>query len=90
MDANEIESVSVLKDGTAAIYGVRAANGVILVTTKRGDSTNGKFDITFSANLGWQQFLYVPETSSATDRSLQDYHILIPLTTETSSASIIL
>ncbi|EGK03110.1 MULTISPECIES: SusC/RagA family TonB-linked outer membrane protein [Dysgonomonas] len=70
MDANEIESVSVLKDGTAAIYGVRAANGVILVTTKRGDSTNGKFDITFSANLGWQQFLYVPETSSATDHML--------------------
>lgn len=70
MDANEIESVSVLKDGTAAIYGVRAANGVILVTTKRGSASNGKFDITFSANLAWQQFLYVPETSSATDHML--------------------
>ena len=33
MDANEIESVSVLKDASAAIYGIRAANGVILVTT---------------------------------------------------------
>ncbi|NDV94386.1 TonB-dependent receptor [Dysgonomonas sp. 521] len=70
MDANEIESVSVLKDGTAAIYGVRAANGVILVTTKRGSASNGKFDITFSANFAWQQFLYVPETSSAADHML--------------------
>lgn len=71
MDANEIESVSVLKDASAAIYGVRAANGVILVTTKRGvASTDGKFDITFSANYGWQQFLYVPETASAVDHML--------------------
>ncbi|MBQ8520577.1 MAG: TonB-dependent receptor [Bacteroides sp.] len=70
MDVNEIESVSVLKDASAAIYGVRAANGVILVTTKRGGSEGGKFDITFSANYGWQNFLYVPETASATDHML--------------------
>ena len=70
MDANEIESVSVLKDAAASIYGVRAANGVILVTTKRGDSSDGKFDITFSANYGWQQFLYVPNTASAVDHML--------------------
>lgn len=69
MDANEIESVSVLKDASAAIYGVRAANGVILVTTKQGE-TGGKFDITLSANFGWQQFLYVPSTASATDHML--------------------
>lgn len=70
MDANEIESVSVLKDASAAIYGVRAANGVILVTSKHGDSADGKFDITFSANYGWQQFLYVPQTASAVDHML--------------------
>lgn len=70
MDANEIESVSVLKDASAAIYGVRAANGVILVTTKKGGSEGGKMDITFSANYGWQQFLYVPETASAVDHML--------------------
>lgn len=70
MDANEIESVSVLKDASAAIYGVRAADGVILVTTKRGGSEGGKFDITFSANYGWQDFLYIPETASATDHML--------------------
>ena len=36
LDPNDVESVSVLKDASAAIYGNRAANGVILVTTKRG------------------------------------------------------
>lgn len=70
MDANEIESVSVLKDASAAIYGVRAANGVILVTTKHGDTADGKFNITFSANYGWQQFLYVPETADAVTHML--------------------
>ena len=71
MDANEIESVSVLKDASAAIYGVRSANGVLLVTTKRGSSsTEGKFDITFSTNYGYQSFLYVPQTASAVDHML--------------------
>lgn len=71
MDANEIESVSVLKDASASIYGIRAANGVILVTSKRGASSpDGRFDISFSANYGWQQFLYVPNTASAVDHML--------------------
>lgn len=70
MDSNEIESVSVLKDASAAIYGVRAANGVILVTTKRGSGDSGKFNVTLSANYGWQQFLYIPETATATDHML--------------------
>ena len=66
MDSNEIDNISVLKDASAAIYGVRAANGVILVTTKRGSSSSeGKFDIDFSANVGLQTFLYVPETTDA-------------------------
>jgi TonB-linked SusC/RagA family outer membrane protein len=37
VDPNEIESISVLKDASAAIYGARAGNGVILITTKRGN-----------------------------------------------------
>ena len=66
MDANEIDNVSVLKDASAAIYGVRAANGVILVTTKKGGaSDDAKFDIDLSVNAGWQNFIYVPETSDA-------------------------
>ena len=36
LDPNEIESFSVLKDASAAIYGVKAANGVVIITTKRG------------------------------------------------------
>lgn len=36
IDANQIESISILKDGAASIYGARAGNGVVLVTTKRG------------------------------------------------------
>lgn len=71
MNASEIESVSVLKDASAAIYGVRAANGVILVTTKRGTSAEeGKFDITFSTNVGFQTFLYLPETADAVTHML--------------------
>lgn len=71
MDSNEIDNISVLKDASAAVYGVRAANGVILVTTKRGSSsTEGKFDIDFSANVGLQTFLYVPETTDAVTHML--------------------
>ena len=40
INPNDIESVSVLKDASAAIYGSRAANGVILITTKRGKLEN--------------------------------------------------
>lgn len=50
INIDEIESISVLKDASAAVYGSRAANGVILVTTKRGG--NGKPKFTFSTNLG--------------------------------------
>jgi len=51
MDPNEIESISILKDVSAtAIYGVKGANGVIIVTTRRGEA--GKPQINFSANFG--------------------------------------
>ena len=53
LDANEIESISVLKDASAtAVFGVRGANGVILVTTKRG--TTGKASVTASVNSAVQ------------------------------------
>ncbi len=53
INSNDIESISVLKDASAAIYGARAANGVILVTTKRGTKGAPKFDFTF--NQGFAQ-----------------------------------
>ncbi len=49
---NEIASISVLKDASAAIYGARAGNGVILVTTKRGQI--GKPTVTLKATQTWQ------------------------------------
>lgn len=54
LDANEVESVSILKDASsAAIFGVRGANGVVLVTTKRGKS--GKMVASYSFNYGFQK-----------------------------------
>ena len=52
MDPNDIESISILKDASAAIYGVRAANGVVLITTKSGDKQ--KASIEYSAYYGIQ------------------------------------
>lgn len=54
IDANEVENISILKDASAtAVFGVRGANGVILVTTKRGEI--GKTKINFSTSFGIQQ-----------------------------------
>lgn len=54
MDANEIESISILKDASAtAVYGIRGANGVIIITTKRGN--NNKPQFSFTANDGFTQ-----------------------------------
>ena len=50
LDSNDIESISVLKDSSAAVYGARAANGVILVTTKRGKI--GEPVISYSGSVG--------------------------------------
>ncbi len=49
IDPNDIESVTVLKDAAAAVYGARAGNGVILVTTKRG--TSGPAKITYNGSF---------------------------------------
>lgn len=59
----DIESVSVLKDASAAIYGARAANGVILITTKRGKS--GKPKLSYSFNQGFAQPTTIPEMANA-------------------------
>jgi TonB-linked SusC/RagA family outer membrane protein len=52
INPNDIESISVLKDASAAIYGARAANGVIIVTTKRGH-VNTAPTVTLSYNQGF-------------------------------------
>lgn len=63
LDPNDIESVSVLKDASAAIYGNRAANGVILVTTKKGKT--GKPTINYSFNQGFSSPTRLPKMADA-------------------------
>ena len=55
INPNEIESVTILKDASsAAIYGARGANGVIIVTTKRGSA--GRTKVSFTARYGVSSF----------------------------------
>ncbi len=62
VEPNDIESISILKDASsAAIYGSRAANGVILVTTKRGRQVGTQ--VTYDVNVGWQNVLGYPEAT---------------------------
>ncbi len=63
IDANEIESISVLKDASAAIYGARAGNGVILITTKRGNF--GKPMLTLNSSMTWQGITNMPHMASS-------------------------
>ncbi|MDP4276120.1 MAG: TonB-dependent receptor [Bacteroidota bacterium] len=63
IDPNEVESISVLKDASAAIYGVEASNGVILITTKKGNT--GKPTVTYSNTYGWQQVTNFPTPMTA-------------------------
>lgn len=52
IDPNEIESISILKDASAtAVFGIRGANGVILITTKRGKEGKAKISFTTSASV---------------------------------------
>lgn len=62
---DDIQSIDVLKDASAgAIYGTRAASGVILITTKSGSNTNGKVRMTYSTELTKKQNYNAPEMLS--------------------------
>lgn len=64
LNTEDVETVDVLKDASAtAIYGSRGANGVVLVTTKKGKAGDGK--ISFSANWGVQSATDIPEMLNA-------------------------
>ncbi|MFC0775966.1 SusC/RagA family TonB-linked outer membrane protein [Terrimonas alba] len=63
LNPNDIETISVLKDASAAIYGNRAANGVILITTKRGKT--GKPTISASFNQGFSSPTRLPKMADA-------------------------
>ncbi|MDE6206532.1 MAG: SusC/RagA family TonB-linked outer membrane protein, partial [Muribaculaceae bacterium] len=64
LNPNDIESLDVLKDAAStAIYGARAANGVILVTTKHGQE--GRTSVTFDGYVGWQNISSRPQMLNA-------------------------
>lgn len=65
IDPNDIESISILKDASAAIYGARAGNGVILVTTKRGKT--GAPQISYSGTFTYQMPTAFQNTVNAGD-----------------------
>ncbi|PKQ45371.1 SusC/RagA family TonB-linked outer membrane protein [Confluentibacter flavum] len=71
LNPNDIESIDVLKDASAtAIYGSRGANGVIIITTKRGKV--GESTITFSNYFGWQNVEKTPKMMNAMQQA--QYH----------------
>jgi TonB-linked SusC/RagA family outer membrane protein len=63
INPNDIETISVLKDASAAIYGMQAANGVILVTTRRGQQ--GRPIISINLNTGFNQPTQLTEMADA-------------------------
>ncbi|MDE6403975.1 MAG: SusC/RagA family TonB-linked outer membrane protein, partial [Muribaculaceae bacterium] len=63
INPQDVESVSVLKDAAAAIYGVQGANGVILITTKKGEEGNAK--VSYSGSVTWTRNTAMPEYLNA-------------------------
>lgn len=89
LNPSDIESIDILKDAaSAAIYGARAANGVVLVTTKQGRS--GKVSVSLDTYVGWQnvykkpdllnarQYVEIINEAYANDRRTLDWPSLVP------------
>lgn len=88
INPNDIASIDILKDASAtAVYGARAANGVVLITTKRGAS--GKPTITLNGNFGFVENSYMPRVMNGQEflayrydyemgKRAQDYHDKYP------------
>ncbi|MDR0976842.1 MAG: SusC/RagA family TonB-linked outer membrane protein, partial [Prevotellaceae bacterium] len=75
IDPNDIESITILKDASAAIYGSRAANGVILVTTKRGKAE--KVRVSYTGNVGMSYPTVLPKMASSAEYAIL-YNELVP------------
>lgn len=65
INPNDVESISILKDAAAAAYGARSANGVILVTTRRG--ATGKTAFGYNGSYGWQIPTRLPQYVNSYD-----------------------
>ncbi|MBS2210867.1 TonB-dependent receptor [Carboxylicivirga mesophila] len=76
INAKDIESLQVLKDASAsAIYGSRGANGVIILTTKKGKAGQGK--VSFSGYYGVQNFAHTPELTTASEWAMLNNEALL-------------
>jgi TonB-linked SusC/RagA family outer membrane protein len=68
VNPQDVETISVLKDAAAtAIYGTRAAFGVINITTKRGKDSNGKISININSNIAWNAPTVLPHFASSVE-----------------------
>ena len=67
VDPNDIENISILKDAAASIYGARAGNGVILITTKRGTDRGQGAKFTYNGTLSMSALTYEPRTIGTND-----------------------
>lgn len=78
LNQDDIKSIDVLKDASAgAIYGTRAASGVILITTKSGSNTNGKVKLNYSTELSKKQNYGRPDMMTADEyRNRTDVNII--------------
>jgi TonB-linked SusC/RagA family outer membrane protein len=67
VDPNDIENISILKDAAASIYGARAGNGVILITTKRGSDRGQGAKFTYNGTASWSALTFEPRTIGTND-----------------------
>jgi TonB-linked SusC/RagA family outer membrane protein len=83
INPNDIESIEILKDASAvAIYGTRGTNGVILITTKRGNPQDGKPKITYNGHVGIESIAHKlqPMGPEQYIQKYTDYHVVNGLT----------
>ena len=73
LNPNDIESMTILKDAAAAsLYGSRAANGVIIITTKKGKT--GKTNVHYDMQIGWQQIAVKSAMNTMNAAQLKEYY----------------
>ena len=73
LNPNDIESMTILKDAAAAsLYGSRAANGVIIITTKKGKT--GKTNVHYDMQIGWQQIAVKSAMDRMSASQLKEYY----------------
>jgi len=75
VDPWQIESISVLKDGAASIYGARAGNGVVLITTKRGTTQKPTISVNSSFTLQGSTKINKPQSSGQRARLMRETHL---------------